>query len=434
MSEIASPDPLAALRAATARAPRDAAAWLRFGLEADRLARHADAVAAAERLLLLAPSDADVARLLLGRNLQALGRIDEAAAQYRALAHAGGPRAYQAWFSLVDLKTTRLDAAELAALERLAVDPRTAADARAVLDFALGKALEDAGRFDDAFAAFARANAARHRTSTWRASAYAAQRANLRAAFDPPPAAATGALGEELVFLVGLPRSGTTLFEQILAAHPWVEGASELHDLPAVLGEEGKRRGAGFPTWVAQAQPADWERLGREYLARTSRWRTSKPHSTDKLPSNWMLVGAIRAMLPGARIIDCRRDPVETCWSCYKQLFAPGLADYSYDLGDLATYWRGYDALMREWAALHPQRVRVQSYEALLADAEAETWALLDFCGLPRDAACLAFHTVERGVRTPSAAQVRQPLHGGTARTAAYGARLDDLRRALSGA
>jgi hypothetical protein len=144
-----------------------------------------------------------------------------------------------------------------------------------------------------------------------------------------------------------------------------------------------------------------------------------------------MLVGAIRAMLPGAKIVDCRRDPVETCWSCYKQLFAPSLADYSYDLGDLAAYWHGYDRLMRYWAAQHPQHVRMQSYERLQQDPEAETRALLAFCGLSYDRACLDFHTAERGVRTPSAAQVRQPLRRDTSRAAAYGELLAPLRRAL---
>jgi len=428
----ASDDALAPLRAACARNPRDVDAWLRLGTQADQLGLHADAITAGERLLALQPGH-DVARLLLGRNLQALGRIDDAAAHYRALARAGGARAYQGWFSLVDLKTVRLADDEVVALERLAGDARIGAEARMVLQFALGKVLEDASRLDDAFAAFAAANAQRRSQANWSASNYALQVANLRAAFATPPVAAPADLGAELVFVVGLPRSSTTLVEQILAAHPAVEGASELHDLPAVIAAEGQRRGLGFPRWSADATPVDWERLGRDYLARTRRWRTRKPRSTDKLPANWMLVGAIRAMLPAATIIDCRRDPLETCWSCYKQLFAPRLADYSYDLADLGAYWRGYDALMREWAALHPRHVRLQDYDRLLREPEAEIRALLAFCGLDFDPACLAFHTAERGVRTPSTAQVRQPLRRDTARAAAYGDRLAALRDALRG-
>jgi hypothetical protein len=145
-----------------------------------------------------------------------------------------------------------------------------------------------------------------------------------------------------------------------------------------------------------------------------------------------MLAGAIRAMLPAAKIVDCRRDPVETCWSSYKQLFAPGLADFSYDLADLAAYWRGYDRLMRFWMDLHPHHLRAQSYDDLLREPERETRALLAFCGLEWDPATLAFHAVQRGVRTPSAAQVRQPLNRDTARSAGYGELLDPLRRALA--
>jgi len=425
-------DALANLRNACARAPRDAQAWLQLGIEADRHGLHRDAIAAGERVLALAPGQGDIARLLLGRNLQALGRIDEAAAQYRRLARAGGPRAWQAWFSLVDLKTVRLDADVSAALEQAARDPQLSDDARAVLDFALGKVLEDAGRHADAFAAFARANAQRKRGSNWNATTFGHQVEAQQVVFGVPPAGAPDTLGSEIVFIVGLPRSSTTLVEQILAAHPDVEGASELHDLPAVLGEEAKRRGSGFPRWAVDATPADWQRLGREYLDRTRRWRAQRPRSTDKLPSNWMLVGAIRAMLPAAKIIDCRRDPLETCWSCYKQLFAPGLADYSYDLGDLAAYWHGYDRLMRFWGALHPRHLRLQSYEQLLREPERETRALLDFCALEWNPASLAFHAAERGVRTPSAAQVRQPLRGDTARTPGYGELLAPLRSALA--
>ena len=424
-------DALANLRNACVRSPRDGQAWLQLGVEADRLGLHRDAIAAAERLLALAPIHNDVARLLLGRNLQALGRIDEAAAQYRQLARGGGARAWQAWFSLVDLKTVRLDADERVALEQAARDPRLPDDARAVLDFALGKVLEDAGRYADAFATFARANAQRKRASNWNATTFDHQVEAQKAVFAVPPVGAPDALGGEIVFIVGLPRSSTTLVEQILAAHPDVEGASELHDLPAVLGQEAKRRGSGFPRWALDATPADWQRLGSEYLDRTRRWRASRPRSTDKLPSNWMLIGAIRAMLPAAKIIDCRRDPLETCWSCYKQLFAPGLADYSYDLGDLAAYWHGYDRLMRFWGALHPRHLRLQSYEQLLREPERETRALLEFCALEWNPASLAFHAAERAVRTPSAAQVREPLRGNTMRTPGYGELLEPLRRAL---
>ena len=421
---------LTLLRRVCALTPRDADAWLRLGTQLDRQGLHAEAIEAGERLLALKPGEA-LARILLGRNLQAVGRTDEAAQQYRKLIATRGPRAYQAWFSLVDLKTIRLDETETRALEKLANDAALPEEARMVLGFALGKVYEDAGRLDAAYRAFSQANARRRRSARWDAASFTRQCDVLDTAFAQPLACAAPDQGSEVIFVVGLPRSSTTLIEQILAAHSQVEGASELPDLPAVIAAESTRRGVGFPIWCADATAADWTRLGQDYLARTARWRTRKARSTDKLPNNWMLVGAIRAMLPGARVIDCRRDALETCWSCYKQLFAAGLADYSYREDELAAYWHDYDRTCRGWIVRHPQHVRSQSYEELLAEPEAEIRALLAFCGLPFEPACLDFHKAERSVRTPSAAQVRQPLRRDTARAAAYGDLLAPLRDLL---
>lgn len=418
-------------RRVVAQRPDDADAWFRLGALLDRQGSNEDALSAGERALKLAPTHT-LARLLMARSLQALGRIDETAAQYRKLIAQGGPRAYQAWFSLVDLKTVRLSDKELATLQRLASDPSLGDEVRATLGFALGKACEDAGRLADAYASFTRANAIKRRGLKWSAAAFSGEVDAIRAAFSGDLASAPDDLGREVIFVLGMPRSGTTLVEQILAAHSAVEGASELPDLPAVIAQESQRRGLPFPQWVASAGEEDWKRLGRDYLARTARWRNRRPHSTDKLPINWPMVGAIRAMLPGAKIIDCRRDPLETCWSCYKQLFAPNLAGFSYDFADLAAYWRDYDRLSRFWAQRYPDRVRVQDYEALQHDFEREVRALLAFCSLPFEEACLRFHESDRSIRTASSAQVRQPLRTDTARAPRYGALLDPLRAALA--
>lgn len=424
---------LTALRRAAELEPIDADLQFRLGLQFDRLGLHDEALACGQRTLQSTPAH-PLARLLTARSLQALGRIDETAAEYRRLIAQGGPRAYQAWFSLVDLKTTRLDAKEVAALERLAADPKLGDDARAPLAFALGKVYEDAAHYDAAFAAFERANTIVRRSLRWDATVFSREIDAIRGAFAGDVAQAPAELGREAIFVLGLPRSSTTLIEQVLAAHSQVEGASELSDLPAVLAQESQRRGLKFPLWVSQATPADWERLGRDYLARTARWRTRRPHSTDKLPNNWMLAGAIRAMLPAARIVDCRRDPLETCWSCYKQWFAPGRANYSYDLTELGTYWRDYDRLARHWRERWPERVRAQDYAALLDEPERQIRALLEFCDLPFEPGCLHFHTASRDIRTASAAQVRQPLHRDSARAANYGERLAPLRAALADA
>lgn len=421
---------LALLRRATELAPDDPAAWLRLGILFDKQARHEEALAAGRRVVALDPGH-QLGRLLVARNLHALGDIEGTAAEYRALIALGGDRAYQAWFSLVDLKTIRLDANEIAKLERLALDPKQNDNARAALNFAYGKACEDAGRFADAFAAFKRANTIVRRDFQWDAAAFSREIDETMRVFSGPVASSPAALGGEVIFVLGMPRSGTTLIEQILAAHPEVEGASELPDLPAVLTQESKKRGLPVPRWAAQATSADWERLGREYLARTARWRAERPRFTDKLPNNWTLIGAARAMLPNAKFIDVRRDPLETCWSCYKQLFAPGLVRYAYDFAELAAYWRDCDRLCRFWAERYPDSVRAQSYEALLENPEREVRALLEFCGLSFDETCLRFHEARRGVRTVSSGQVRQPLRRDTARGPRYGDLLAPLRDAL---
>ncbi len=299
-----------------------------------------------------------------------------------------------------------------------------------MLEFALGKALEDAGEYESALAVFRRANDAVRASSRWDGPAFARRITELGAAFHDRPIAQGPPQGREAIFIVGLPRSGSTLVEQVLAAHPQVAGASELPYLNQVIDAESRRRGRPFPAWVGAASAEDWARLGRNYLDSSARWRTERPIATDKLPDNWMLVGAIRAMLPEARIIECRRDPLETCWSCYKQLFGPGLANFSYDFESLAQYWNACEQ-MGDWCTReYPQHFRIQSYEALVADPEAQIRELLEFCQLPFESACLEFQGAQRAIRTPSALQVRQPLRPATA-AAAFGALLDPLRVAL---
>jgi tetratricopeptide (TPR) repeat protein len=427
---------LALLRRACEIDPDDADLWLRLGIQLDREGRHQDALLAGARVVAIDPAHA-VARLLLARNLQALGRIDEAATEYRKVIAKGGARTWQAWFGLVDLKTTRLQPKETQALEKLARDASISADARSAMHFALGKVYEDAARYPEALRSFQQANAARRQTIRWSASGFSRDIAALIDAFDALPLAAHAngdratRQGSEVIFVIGMPRSGTTLVEQVLAAHPEVEGASELPDLAAVMGEESNRRGKAFPGWVTQARDEDWLRLGREYLERTARWRQQRPRSTDKLPDNWTMIDSIVRMLPGAVIVDCRRDALETCWSCYKQMFARGRADYSYDLEELASYFGDYIRFTDRAAEKYPSSVWLQGYESLVADPESQIRALLDFCDLPFDASCLQFHQSKRAVRTPSSAQVRSPLASGTARALLYGNLLEEFKRRL---
>ena len=425
-------DALLTLRRACEVAPDQPAAWFNLGKLFDAQAHVAEGEKAFAKALELAPRHL-FARIAHANALATLGRTHEAAAEYRA-AIAQEPRSVQAWLGLANLKTVRLDAQEAAALERLHADAGLPDADRAVAGFALGQVLEDLGRHAEAFTVLSSANAARRRTSPWDATAFSRQVDAIEAAFAPESleSASDPTLGDSVIFVVSLPRSGSTLVEQILAAHPDVEGASELPDLESVILEESAFRQQRFPEWIAHATAADWQRMGQRYLHRTRRWRQHKPRFTDKMPDNWLLAGAALAMLPGARVINVRRDPVETCWSCFKQLFGAGRHAYSYDLADLAETWRDYDRLSAFWRRRFPDRVREQSYERLLADPEGETRALLDFCGLAFDAACLRFHETERNVRTASAAQVRQPIRASTARADRYGALLDPLRAMLA--
>jgi tetratricopeptide (TPR) repeat protein len=419
----------AAFRRACAAAPTLAAAWFNLGRSLREQARVEDSLEPLQRALALDPA-LESAHFLLAETLMMLGRTDASAAQYRALLrHA--PRSGLAWWGLANLKATRLNADDVARLDALARRADLPLDEAIAARFARAKALEDGERHADAWAAYVDANALARRRFAWSATGFRRWLDGVLAAFAAPLPPVEPALGHEVIFVVGMPRSGSTLTEQILAAHPQVEGGSELPDLGVLIGEESRRRGQPFPAWVGQASAADWQRLGRAYLERTAQWRARRPRFTDKTPGNWMLVGAIRAMLPGARIIDCRRDALETCWSCFRQIFWAG-HEYSYGLDDLAAYHRDYTQAMRQWQARHPAQIRTQVYEELVADAEAQTRALLAFCGLPFEPACLRFFEAERSVRTASAAQVRQPLRRDTARAPRYGALLDPLRAALA--
>jgi tetratricopeptide (TPR) repeat protein len=382
------------------------------------------------RAVELQPGDVG-ARILHANALNALGRTDESIAGFRA-AIAANPRAARAWAGLAEIKTVALTADDVAALERLVADPVLGEEERAIAGFALGRGLEDQHRYADAFAALSRANAAIRALMPWDAAEHSAHVGSIAAAFDTPPALAGDATrGAEVIFVISLPRAGSTLVEQILSAHPDVEGAGEINDLALIVEEESARRGEPYPAWIAEATADDWQRLGAEYLERTARWRTTRRVHVDKAVFNWEFVGAIAAMLPGARIVNVRRDPLETGWSCFKQSFARGQQLFSYALEDIGAYWVDYDRLMFFWHARFPRRIYDLSYEALVAAPEPEIRRLLDFCGLPFAAGCLRPHRSERVVRTASAAQVRQPMRSGTARASSYGALLDPLRRVL---
>jgi tetratricopeptide (TPR) repeat protein len=419
---------IATLREACAMQPTMALAWYNLGVMLTRSVRNDEAEDALRVAIARDPHATD-ARALLADLLRMRGQPAAAASEYRRVLD-DQPWAGMAWWGLADLKTTRMDASDITLMQAALRDPRASDDDLIAMGFALARALDDQERPAESLQAIAQANAIARSRRPWNAGAYSAAIDALAAAFDPPPAGADDpTLGQEVIFIVGLPRSGSTLAEQILASHPHVEGTGELPDLPQVLAEESRRRGQPFPRWVAHMQPADWTRLGRRYLERTARWRTRRPRFTDKLPSNWIYAEAIRSMLPAARIVGCRRDALETCFSCYRQRLDNN--EYTRDFNDLASFWRDCDRSLRRLVRCHPGAVMVHDYEALLADPDARIRALLAFCGLPFDEACLHFHETARDVRSPSADQVRQPLRRDTAHSERYGALLDPLRAAL---
>lgn len=423
---------LACLQRACELAPGTAAAWYNFGRALQVSSRMEQAREALRRAVAIDRGYAR-ARNALATVLTNLGDIASAVAILRETLRMQPDNA-DAWFALGNMKTESFGSEDAAQLRSLFHRPGISDDSRILLGFTLAKAMEDQGDYAAAFDAVREANALKRRHLYWDRSEERARVDAIANAFSaslPEPLDAT--LGQEVIFVVCLPRSGSTLTEQILASHPEVVGGDEVQALPDILDEESRRRGLPFPQWVPAATAADWHRLGEEYLARTSRWRSQRPRFTDKNVSNWAFVGAALAMLPGARVVNSRRDPLETCFAGYRQLFATGV-HFSYDLDDMVDYFAGYDRLATLWRRQFPLQYFDHEYESLQRDPEGQIRRLLDFCGLPFDAACLAFHQTPRTVLTVSSAQVRQPLRRDTARASLYGDKLEPLRARLRAA
>ncbi len=381
-----------------------------FALRAAILMQLGDAAGAIDdyaAALAVAPEDP---ALLLGHGhaLRAAGRRPDAVAAYRRAATLN-PGDGEAWWSLANLKTWRFKAGDIAAM-------RAAAPGDAWLDFALGKALEDAGDFASAFEHYRRGNTARHAAAPYDAAAAGDLLRRTAATFDAAFVAVRAGAGDpapDPIFIVGMPRSGSTLIEQILASHSEVEGLSELPDLPAIarrVAGEAAAAGQSYPDGLAALLVAAFTAMGRDYLDRTRVRRTSgRPFFVDKFPGNYLHAGLIALILPNARIIDVRRGAMACCVSLYKQAFADGQA-YSYDLGDLGRTYRGYVELMAHFDTVLPGRIVRVSYEALVDAPEAGIRDLLDRLGLPFEPACLRFYDSKRVVRTPSSEQVRLPI------------------------
>ena len=362
-----------------------------------------------------------------GHMLKTVGRLDEAIAAYRK-AIGLNPAMGEVWWSLANLKTVRFSDEDMAAMEQALGRGDLKDDDRFHVEFALGKALHDLGRSDEAFAHYSTANALRRQYHPFNAD-------HLTQLVDRSIELFTaevlkrpgGSPAPDPIFIVGMPRAGSTLVEQILSSHSLVEGTSELPDMPAIARGRGK-----YPASAIELSAEERRAAGDEYLKRSAvQRRTDRPFFIDKLPNNWMFVPFIQFVLPNAKIIDARRHPLGCCMSNFRQHFARG-QDFTYDLGDLGRYYSDYVRLMAHIDSVLPGRVHRVIYERMVDDTEAEIRALLDYCGLEFEPACLSFYETDRAVRTPSSEQVRRPIYrDATDEWQHYEAHLDSLKQVL---
>ena len=354
--------------------------------------------------------------LRIGHALRSLGREPEAAAIYRGITqkHLGEGTS---WWSLANLKTIQFDKDDVAAMRRALALPNMHVQNAIRLHFALGKAFEDRREAAAAFDHYAEGNRLRASIAPYDPLMIGEWVDKCIGFFDADFYAARAGYGvpdRDPIFIVGMQRSGSTLVEQILASHPALEGTAELTDIPNIvrsLGEEAARAGQPFERHLASFDAKRIRELGQSYLetSRTHR-RTDRANFTDKMPNNWMHLGLIRLILPNARIIDVRRDPMSCCFSNWKQLYAKGL-DHSNALDTMGRYYADYVRLMRHFDAVQPGMVHRIIYDDLVDDLEAGVRRLLDYLGVPFDPACLDFHSNQRAVHTISAGQVRKPIN-----------------------
>ena len=350
-----------------------------------------------------------------GHALKTMGRTDDAIASYRAAIAAKADHG-DAWYALANLKTYRFSERDTSAMQAQEASPDLSYQDRVYFCFALAKAFEDRGDHETAFSYLRRGNELK-RVQT----RYTSQQ--MQDEFEAQKSICTPALFEaqgdkgcpapDPIFIVGLPRAGSTLIEQILASHSQVDGTLEL---PNILSLSHRLRGrkqisdrTRYPRILHELSAGDLRSLGEDYLEGTRIHRAGAPFFTDKMPNNFRHIGLIHLILPNAKIIDARREPMACCFSGFKQLFAEG-QEFTYGLEEIGHYYRGYVDLMDHWDTVLPGKILRVQHEDVVADLETQVRRILDHCGLPFEEACLNFHETERAVRTASSEQVRQPI------------------------
>ena len=417
--------------------PENPQNWVALASVYTRLLRQEDALAAYEEAARLKPESVGL-RLSIGHIHKTLGRREQCEKSYRQCL-AMDPGSGEAYWSLADLKTYVFDDADIAQMTRLLSEGPVDDRQTAQLHFALGRALEHRHQYADAFAHYAQGNALRRATAAFDINVFEAKSQRVQRCFDRSyftQRAGGGSPDASPIFVVGLPRSGSTLVEQILASHSCVEGTMELPNILSMVREFEHRGGTGdgYPETVRAAAPQFLAALGRRYLDETRAIRAGRARFIDKMPNNFSHIGLIQSILPQATVIDVRRHPMDSCFSTYKQYFAEGQS-FSYDLNDLGRYFRCYLALMDHWDHVLPGKVMHVQYEDLVREPQVFIRRLLAHCGLEFESSCLNFHETRRPVRTASSEQVRQPMYAsGIGYWRHFAAELEPLAESLGDA
>ena len=407
-------DAIEAYQRAVGLAPNNARAWAGAGNAHAQAGQQELSVEAYAKSLELNPRAAGV-HMSHGHALKTIGDQQSALAAYRA-AIAERPRFGEVYWSMANLKVFRFEEAEVGAMEAQLERGDLTDSERIHFSFALGKAYEDKDDYPAAWRHYDAGNRLQRPLVKHDPLELEKRHEDIRNVFDRKFLARHAGNGHEStdpILIVGLPRSGSTLLEQILASHSQVEGTSELPTLGKIATSIGRyRRGdVQFPQAAMELEGQDWRAYGQRYLEDAARHRfTDRPFFTDKMPNNFPLLGLLHLILPNARIIDARRHPLDSCIGCYKQLFAKG-QNFTYDLEDLAHYYRNYDAMVNHWHAVLPGKVLTVHYEDTVADLEGQVRRILDHCGLPFEESCVRFHETRRAVRTASSEQVRRPIY-----------------------
>jgi tetratricopeptide (TPR) repeat protein len=375
--------------------------------------RHEEAIDAYKKALQLAPDRAGAA-CGMAHHQKTIGQQDNAIASYRH-AIAIKPDHAEAYWSLANLKTFQFEEAEIAAMESLLDDEDLPDESRSQLHNALGLHFEARRKYDRAFSHFRECNKYRRMLENYDPVKTEDTYGRIIGMFTPEFLAQRQSIPDAEVtpiLVVGLPRSGSTLIEQILASHSQVDGTHELGDLARSVQTARRRpqRDLRFPEGLSKLSDEDWRELGRRYIESTRIHRGTAPFFVDKNPNNFIYTGVLRIALPNAKIIDARRHPLDSCFGSYKQLFASG-QPFTYDLTELGEYYAQYRRLMDHWRQVLPGFVLEVQYEDVVADLETQVRRILDFCGLPFEENCLKFHETERAVKTASSEQVRRPIY-----------------------